>query len=54
MLRRTSERKQASLFSSNRGKKIWTEEEDEELKKLVELHGTGNCKLYLFIIYLVE
>jgi hypothetical protein len=31
---------------------VWTEEEDEALRKLVEIHGTGNCKrVFLLCIF---
>mmetsp|Transcript_6150 Transcript_6150/g.10262 ORF Transcript_6150/g.10262 Transcript_6150/m.10262 type:complete len:253 (+) Transcript_6150:70-828(+) len=47
MIRRSGgERPPSSNFlSSSRGKKIWSVEEDETLKVLVETHGTGNWTL---------
>lgn len=46
MLRRATDRRMTSnLISSQKGKKIWTEEEDAMLKSLVEIHGTTNWTL---------
>lgn len=50
MLRRGTERRAVSgnnsiSNNSSRGKKTWTDQEDETLRQLVSVHGTGNWTL---------